>query len=186
MNGQDLLSERQIAAILLIACFPIFTIGSILFTGRTMWKWTSGQTPEFLHWERGFVIAALLVNVLGLVLLEDMIHTTGGLIVARLALATYLIGAVVIVVAEMTYLHNRDWVYPQIVLHVVLAFLAQAAMGLALLQTNLVASWVGWTTIIWNFAWLVILVIVSPRNIYFPALHHVAPLVIGLALLLQG
>jgi hypothetical protein len=98
----------------------------------------------------------------------------------------YLIGAVVVVVAELSYLHNREWVYPQIVFHVVVAFLAQAAFGAALLQTGLVASWAGWTTIMWNLAWLLVLAIVSPRNMYFPALHHVAPLIIGIALLMKG
>jgi len=183
MNGQSLLAERQITAILLIACFLVFTVGGILFTGRIIWKWPAAQTPSFLRWERGFVIAALLVNMLGLVLLEDMLRTAGDSIIARLALVAYLVGAAIVMVAEMSYLHNREWVYPQIVLHVVLAFLAQAAFGVALLQTGLVASWAGWTTIIWNLAWLVILTITSPRNMYFPALHHVAPLIIGIALL---
>lgn len=111
-------------------------------------------------------------------------RAAGDLIFGRLALVTYLIGATVVVVAELSYLHNREWVYPQIVFHVVLAFLAQAVFGVALLQTGLVAGWAGWATIIWNLVWLLILVIASPRNMYFPALHHVAPLVIGIALLL--
>lgn len=186
MDGQSLFSERQIAAILLISCALIFVVGGILFTGRTIWKWPVGQTPEFLRWEREFVIAALMINVLGLVLLDDMLRAAGELILSRLALVTYLIGAVVIVVAEMTYLHNREWVYPQIVFHVVVAFLAQAAFGAALLQTGLVASWAGWVTIIWNLTWLAVLAIVSPRNMYFPALHHVAPLIIGIVLLTNG
>jgi hypothetical protein len=186
MDVQSFLSERELAAILLIACGFIFTVGGILFTGRTIWKWPSAQTAVFLIWERGFVLTGLLVNVLGLVLLEDMLRSAGDTIIARLALVTYLIGATVVIVAEMAYLHNREWVYPQIVLHVVLAFLAQAAFGTALLQTELVAVWVGWATIIWNLAWLIVLAVVSRRNMYFPVLHHVAPLLIGIALLVQG
>jgi hypothetical protein len=90
---------------------------------------------------------------------------------------------VVVIVAETAYLGKRDWIYPQIVLYVVLGFLAQAALGASLLQTGLVAGWVGWFTIIWNLACLVLLLIFSPRNIYFPVLHHLAPLIIGIALL---
>lgn len=182
MNG--FLLERQIAAILMIACGLIFVVGGTLFTGRAIWKWPIGQTPGYLYWERGFVVAALLINVLGLALLEDLLGAAGEALISRLALVSYLIGAVVVIVAEMSYLHNRDWVYPSIVFHVVVAFLAQAAFGAALLQTGLVASWVGWVTIIWNLAWLIVLAIISPRNIYFPALHHIAPLIIGIALLL--
>jgi hypothetical protein len=186
MDGQGLASERQFTALLLIACFFIFVVGGILFTGREIWKWPVGQTAGYLRWERGFVITALLVNVLGLVLLEGLLRAAGDSIISRLALGTYLISAVVVIVAEMTYLHHREWVYPQIVLHVVLAFLAQAAFGAALLRTGLVESWAGWVTIVWNVAWLVVLAIASPRNMYFPALHHVAPLIIGMTLLMRG
>jgi hypothetical protein len=184
MNG--LLSERHIAAILLIVCFLIFAVGGVLFTGRAIWKWPVGQTPRYLRWERGFIIAALLINLLGLVLLEDMLRAAGESIISRLALIMYLVGAVVVVVAELAYLHNREWVYPSIVFHVVVAFLAQAAFGVALLQTGLVPSWAGWATVIWNLAWPVVLAVVSPRDMYFPVLHHVAPLIIGIALLMSG
>lgn len=176
-------SERQIAAILLIAGAGLFVVGGALFTGRTMWKWSIGETYTYLVWERGFVMLALLVNVLGIVLLKGLLHEAGAPILARLALIIYLIGAIVALVAETSYLHNREWAYPQIVLFVVLAFLGQAAFGVALTQTDLVGGWVGWATVIWNLAWLVILPLAAPKDIYFPVLHHVAPLLIGIALL---
>jgi hypothetical protein len=100
-----------------------------------------------------------------------------------MALALYLIAACVLVVAEMAYLDNRTWVYPQIVAHVVLAFLAQAAFGTALLRTGLTASRTEWAAILWNIGLLVIMSIFYPRDIYFPWLHYVAPLMIGIALL---
>jgi len=49
----------------------------------------------------------------------------------------------------------------------------------------LVAAWIGWVTILWNIAWLVVLTLFARRDIYFPVLHHVMPLVIGIALLLK-
>jgi len=181
-----LLSERLITAILLIASLIIFTVGGMLYTGRAIWKWPVGQTIVFLRWERGFVILATLVNLCGMVLLENMLRAAGESIIARLALTTYLVGVVVVIVAELSYLHTRDWVYPQIVFYVVLAFLAQAAFGAALLRTGLVAGWAGWATILWNLVWLVVLSIAAPHNMYFPALHHVAPLIIGIALLVSS
>lgn len=36
---------------------------------------------------------------------------------------------------------------------------------------------------LWNVAWLLLLVLLSPRDVYFPILHHVMPLVVGIALL---
>ena len=186
MNGQTLLSERQITAILLIACAAIFLVGGILYSGRAIWKWPVGETDGYLRWERGSVILAVLVTAFGLVLLADLLRAAGDPVIARLGMVTYLIGAVVVVVAETAYLHNRQWVYAQIVLYVVLALLAQAAFGLSLLQTGLVPGWAGWATLIWNLFWLVVLPIATRSNMYYPALHHAAPLVIGIALLTSG
>jgi hypothetical protein len=184
-NKQDF-SERSIAAGLLVISFVVFSGGGILYTGRAIWKWPAGQAPIYLLWERGFVIAAVLATTLGLVLLADTLDRVAASVAAPLGMMTYLIGAVVVVVAETSYLGRHDWVYPQIVLYVVLAFLAQAAFGVALLHSDLVARWVGWATILWNLSWLVALCILSPRNVYYPALHHAAPLLIGIALLVQG
>ncbi len=181
-----LLSERSIAASLLILSSMLFVVGGILYTGRAIWKWPVGETPGYLRWERGFVMAAVLATVLGLALLEDILRAAGESVLARLGMITYLFGAVVVVVAETSSLSKREWVYPQIVVYVVLAFLAQAAFGVGLLRTGLVAGWVGWATVIWNLAWLVVLPIIRPRNIYYPWLHHVAPLLIGIALLTPG
>ena len=183
MDAQSIATERMITAILLISCGLVFTVGGIMFTGRAFAKWPAGQTPGFLRWERGCVVAGLLLNALGFTLLEGMLEAAGAPVIPRLALVTTLIAAAVLLVAEMTFLHNREWVYSQIVLYVVLAFLAQAAFGAALLQTDLTPAWVGWATILWNIAWLIVLAIASRGNMYFPVLHHVMPLVIGIALL---
>ena len=73
--------------------------------------------------------------------------------------------------------------YPLVVIYVVLAFLAQTAMGGALLPSGLLAAWIGWLTIGWNIAWLVVLLLFARRDIYFPVLHHLMPLMMGIALL---
>lgn len=180
------LSARTAAASLLVLCFVVFTFGGVLFMGRAFLKWPNAETSSHLLWERGFVIGGVLATLLGLALLEDMLRTADEPVLSRLGMVAYLFGAVVVVTAETAYLGKRDWIYPQIVLYVVLAFLAQAAFGASLLQTGLVAGWAGWATIIWNLAWLLIMLIVRPRDIYFPVLHHVAPFIIGIALLVGG
>jgi hypothetical protein len=93
---------------------------------------------------------------------------------------------VLVVSAETKFIDNDEWNYPQVVTFVVLALLAQAAFGGALLQTGLVPTWAGWATLIWNFGYLLIIVMVHPREVYYPAIHYVAPLIIGLALLAGG
>lgn len=179
------LSMRTVTASLLILCFVVFTVGGMLFTGRAFLKWQIAETSSHLTWERSLVIAAVLTTVFGLALLEDLLRAAGEPLLSRLGMIAYLLGAVVVVVAETAHLSKRDWMYPQIVLYVVLAFLAQAAFGASLLQTGLVAGWAGWATILWNLGWLLVMLIVRPRDIYYPVLHHVAPLLIGIALLIQ-
>lgn len=179
------LSTRTVTASLLVLCFVVFTVGGMLFTGRAFLKWKIDGTSSHWLWERGLVIAAVLTTVFGLALLEDMLRAAGEPLLSRLGMVAYLLGAAVVVVAETAYLGKRDWIYPQIVLYVVLAFLAQAAFGASLLQTGLVAGWAGWATLLWNLGWLLVMLIVRPRDLYYPVLHHVAPLLIGIALLTQ-
>jgi hypothetical protein len=180
------ISARTIAASLLASSFVVFGLGGVLFAGRAFLKWQIAETSSYLTWERGFIVAAVLATVLGLALLEDMLRATGDTFLARLGVLGYLFGAVIVVVAETAYIGKGEWNYPQIALYVVLAFLAQAAIGTALLQTGLVPAWAGWTTVIWNVAWLLIMLVVRPSDIYYPVLHHVAPLIIGITLLTRG
>lgn len=175
------LSERQLTAFLLILSSLVFLVAGFLFTARAIWNWPVGQTAVYLRWERGVIITAFLVSLLGFGLLEKMLGATGDIGIARMALLLYLISAAVMVVAETSFL-NGQWSYPQIVAHVALAFLAQAAFGQALLQTDLLPSWLGWASILWNLGCLVIVPILMPQDIYFPWLHYVAPLIIGIAL----
>lgn len=157
------LSKRQITAILLILSVVAFLVAASFFTARTIWKWPSAQTDLHMRWERVLAVTACLIMVLGFVLLEGLLREAGDRVIARLAVAIMLISAAV-----------------------VLAFLAQAAFGAALLRTGLVARWAGWATILWNIGLLVVMPIASPRDIYFPWLHYVAPLLIGIALLARS
>ncbi len=183
--GQDF-SSPSIAASLLIEGSAVFGVGGMLYTGRAIWQWPVGQTARYLVWERGVVIVALMTNVLGLVLLEDLLRSAGDSGIAHVSMIAFLFGAVIIVSAETAFLGTRDWNYPQVIFYVVVAFLAQAGFGVALIRTDLVAGWVGWAAIVWNLGWLIALPIVSPRDLYYPVLHHVAPLFIGIALLVKG
>jgi hypothetical protein len=185
MVAKGLISDQTAAGWLLILSGLIFLAGGMLYTGRAIWKWRVGKTHRYLLWERGFVIAALVVAVLGLTLLERILEATGDRILAPSGLVISLIGASVIIVAETFFISRQEWIYAPIVAFVVLAFLAQAVFGAALLRTSLLPGWVGWTTILWNLVWLVVLPIARPKNIYYPWLHYVAPLLIGIMLLLK-
>ncbi len=134
--------------------------------------------------ERGFVMAAVVLTAVGLALFEGYLQGSGGHVLARTGATMYLFGAILVVAAEALSLRGGyDKHFPLIAVYIVLAFLAQAAIGGALLQTGVLAAWVGWLTIVWNLALLVWLPLAHRRDIYFPWVHHFMPLVVGIALL---
>lgn len=175
--------NEHVVGLWLVSGFVIFVPGGLMYTARGIWKWPSAQSATFLVWERVFVMAAVVATVLGLELLDDLLRAAGELVDAPLGFTLYLLGAAIVLVAETTFLSTREWHTPPLVAYIVLACLGQAAMGVAILRSGLVASWVGWATILWNVGCPVALATFSRRDLYFPVLHHVAPLVIGAALL---
>lgn len=185
MAAKGLLSEQMVAGWLLVLSGLIFFVGGMLYTGRAIWKWPIGQTQRYLVWERGSVIAALLVAVLGFTLLDRLLEAAGDRILAPSAMAILLIGVGVVIFGETYFISRQEWIYAPIVVFVILAFLAQAAFGAALLRTGLLPGWIGWATILWNLGWLIVLPIASPKDMYYPWLHYAAPLLIGIALLLK-
>ena len=183
MDGKNLASQQIVAGWLLILAGVIFLPGGLLYGGRAIWKWPAAQFPNALYWERSFVMAATLSAALGLAFLERLLEAAGDGILAPSGMLIFLIGTVLVIAAETFSLGRQEWVYAPIVVFVILAFLGQAAFGAAILRTGFLPVWVGWATLIWNLAWLVILPIVSPKDMYYPVLHYVAPLLIGITLL---
>lgn len=182
MDGKSLVSGQVVAACLLILSGVLFVPGGLLFTGRAILKWPSAQSQNFLYWERGFIIAAILVATLGWVLLERLLETAGDMILAPAGMVIFLIGAVLCLAVESFSLNRQESAYAPIVVFVILVFLGEAAFGGSILRTGLLPAWVGWATVIWNLAWLVILPIARPQDMYYPWLFYAAPLVIGIML----
>lgn len=169
-------AERRVAGALLIACAGVFVPVGLMFAGRESWGWTTMGT--YFAWERSLVFAAVLLSLLGLTLVDRLLDTA----MARLAAVTYGAGAVLLLVAESGNIAIRSFSYPQLVAAVVLLFLGQAAFGIALLGSSLVPRGVGWFVVAWNVGSLVIVTASVPSNIYYPGLHFVGPLVIGILL----
>jgi hypothetical protein len=183
MDAKNFISEQTVSGWLLILGGIIFVPGGLLFTGRAIFKWPAAQSQSYLIWERGFVMAAILVATLGFVVLERLLEAAGDRILAPIGLTIFLIGTVLVLVAEALGLDGQETIHIPIVVFVVLAFLGQAAFGAAILRSGFLPGWVGWVTIIWNLAWLVILPIARPQDVYYPWLHYVAPVTIGITLL---
>lgn len=168
----------------------VLILGSVAFLPGGMMFWIRGgprggapPSPAYFAWERSFVMAAVVLTAIGFVLLEGHLQNTDGRVLARTGATMYFFGGILLVAAEALSLsQGYEKNYPLIVIYVVLAFLAQAAIGGSLLQSGLLAAWIGWVTILWNIGWLVVLPVITPRDIYFPVLRHFMPLLIGIAL----
>lgn len=175
--------ELRLTGTFLILSSVIFLAAATFFTIRFIWELPVGNTPAFFLWERSFVIAALLAALLSFTLLERVLEAAGDGILASMALVLFLVAAILAVIAETISFPNDDIVYPPIVAYVVLSFLGQAIFGMALLRTGLLPRWVGWVTVTWNLAMLTFLIVTKPQDMYYPWLHYIAPLLIGIALL---
>jgi len=186
MNAIDVISEQIVAGWLLILSGVIFVPGGLLYTGRAIFKWPSAQSKSFLYWERGLVMAAILVAALGLILLERLLGEAGDKVLPPIGMTIFLIGTILVLTAETFSLQREEYIYIPIVAFVILAFIGQAIFGVAILRTGFLPGWVGWAAVIWNLAWLIILPIARPQDMYYPWLHYVAPLIIGIALLSRG
>jgi len=186
MNTNEMISEQVVAGWLLILSGLIFLPAGLLYTGRAILKWPSAQSQGYLYWERGLVMGAILVATLGFVLLTQLLEAAGDRIVSPLAMVVFLLGTGLVLAAESFGLKLQNYMYTPIVVFVVLTFLGQAAFGISILRTGFLPEWVGWATVIWNLAWLVILPIARSQDMYYPWLHYVAPLMIGIVLLNKG
>jgi hypothetical protein len=183
MDDQPASRIERAAGLLLLVGVVASVIGVVMFQVR---GGASGGLPpsaDYYVWERSFFIAAVLLTAVGFVLLADHPNLGAGRVLARAGATAYLFGGIVGVVAETIDLTSAALgLYPLLVVYVVLAFLAQAAIGGGLRQADLLAPWIGWTTIVWNLGSLLTLVVFTPYDVYYPVLHHVAPLLIGGAL----
>jgi hypothetical protein len=186
MDAQDFVSEQVVTGWLLILSALIFLPAGLLYTGRAIWKWPRAQTQGYLYWERGLVIAAILVATMGFLLLAQRLESAGDRIVAPLGMLLILVGTVLVIAAETYFLSRQQWSSAAVSVFIFLSLLGQAAFGASILRTGLLPAWIGWATIAWGLAWMIILPIARPENMYYPWLHYVVPLLIGIALLLRN
>lgn len=179
-------SMTRVAGLILVLGAVANFAGVGMFSIRRGAVGGPATTHSFFVTERVFIVAAVIFTAVGFVLLEGAFRDKNGHILARLGASAYFLAATLITTAELLALNLGGNVRELGPMYVVIAFLAQASIGGALLRSHMVATWIGWTTLLWNIAWLVVLPLVSPIGIYFPILHHLLPVMIGIALLTKA
>lgn len=156
------------------------------------------------RWANIFVGAAAVLLLVGLTMLTTILEGAGERVLSRLGLVGLLLAVVLWVVfsahravvsvmaAQETvgtgtvppyYEPLARWGFALFYVYAVVGFLALAAYGGSLLQVGLLPAWVGWGTIIFSIAMLVLLLITGDT---LPAFHYFPPLLIGIFLLLRG
>ena len=163
----------------------------------------AAQTSLF-QWSFSLIISGIIVTLLGLAMLTTLLWGAGDVTFSYLALIAFLFGDILLVIfiafplgiaplaAQETarrgavpdyYVQLTLWTQPLFVIYTNLAFSALAAYGGAILSTHVLPHWVGWLSIVYGLAGLV-LAAFSAGNVP-PFLNHLMPIVIGVLLLLR-
>jgi hypothetical protein len=185
--GQSWLTARSATAGLLLVSFALVFAGIIMYNMRVFLHAPFGARPGYYQLERGFIVSGYLALALGLAGLSSLLRQAGDPLLSDLGLTAFIIGAVVLTLAEVSWLTLAglpDRLTGALVrIFIVLAFLSHAAYGAALLQTGLLPGWLGWTTVVWNIGWLAVLFRI--RHQYYPILYLELPLLAGILLLVS-
>jgi hypothetical protein len=164
----------------------------VIFDHQLLWQWANV-----------LFISGAVVTILGLVMLTSLLRDAGDWAFSPLGLMAFALAVVlwVIIVAfrqsidpwsaqEIArtsvlpdfYVPLTLWTHALGVIYTVLAFAALAAYGGAVLLTHILPRWIGWITLVYSLAGLVLFA--SAHDIP-PFLHYLPSLVIGLFLLLS-
>jgi len=156
------------------------------------------------RWANVFMGAAAVILVAGMTTLTSILEVAGERVLSRLGLVGLLVAAVswvvfsafrasvpVIAAGETVamgtvppyYEPLAQWASALFYVYAVVGFLALATYGGSLLQVGLLPGWIGWATIGFSIAMLILLFIMGDT---LPLFHYLPPLLIGVALLLAG
>ncbi len=175
---------HRFTGVVLVLSFAVLLPALLMFWARQGHKGGPPRTPAHYTLERGLIAGWALLSAVGFVLFVGVFD--GGLAqtLAVAGTAAYFFGSVLLAAAEiLSPTLGYGKVYRLAASYVITAFVAQAVLGVAVLQSGVAPTWVGWLSIVWNLAGLVILPIVSRDDIYFPVLHSLIPLILGIVLL---
>jgi hypothetical protein len=152
--------------------------GVVMFTRREV----NGvfATATYFNWERGLLMAAYIASALGVSILEIALREAKASVLGRLGVTAFLMAAVIAVVVEGELARGQDPGPALGVVMVAMLFVAEAMLGGALILSGIFRAWVGWSVVAWNVGWPMILPIVRPGDYYFPILHFLPLLLIGI------
>lgn len=161
------------------------------------------EHPRPWYWATVSFIGAILVTTLGLALLAGLLHDGGDPGFSEIGLVAFAFGTALWVIhlaARLTvdpwagkelattgtipeaYAPLSRWNGALFTIFSILAFGGMLAFGAAILATHLLPLWLGWATIIYSAGGLILH---AATRDSLPVMHHLMPLIIGIALLLS-
>jgi len=162
-----------------------------------------GDNTGMWQWAHALFVAGAVITLLGIAGLGVELEDTGGRLFARLATTIYLLSAVCWLVLVAFRSQVGVWASQEVVrtgvmpafyeglssglqalfmTYTVLAIVALALVGAALVQARFPAAWIGWFTIAYSLAELAMLVVTRDLA---PLFNFVPPFVLGVSLLVK-
>ena len=136
--------------------------------------------PALSEWQSRALGLGLVVTLFGLATLELIVRDAGERVLGRLGTIAFLLGCISWIVGDAFALGGQPWVFELEQNYVVLACFALAAYGWAILRTEVLPRWLGWTAIGWNMVWAVLYL---SRVVEAPLGPNLITLLFGLLLL---
>jgi len=148
MGPPTLLEERRVAGSLLVTGFSILVVAAFLYG--------YGAYPAGHAWQSNALTVGLVLTLLGLAAFQVVLSESGDRLLARLGTIAYLVGVVVWLVDDALDLAGAGFIFELERDYVVLACLAIAAFGGAILRTQILPRWVGRAAVAWAVVWAVL------------------------------
>lgn len=204
--------------VLLAIAFVLFASGVTLpergGIGRRVWSVPHeevGKNPRIWRLANALFTASGVVSAVGLVLLALRLTESGSQLLAPVSAVLFLIANILWIVFSAyrsavipwasaiwekdgqlptAYTPIADWAYSLGSTYMFVGYLATAALGGAILETDLVSAWIGWLGVVWGLALALVMTIgwPGPKDqdgtfAHIPAWVQIVPAVVAVALI---
>jgi hypothetical protein len=202
-------SDTRIVSGILIAGFVVFLIGAVRWQLAYQAPFRESlaaiaASPGRWQWIHIWMIGGVLLTILGLAGLTPLFFSAGGHVSSVFGVVLFAIGGILWlpgVVWRLTVLQAGAMQGPEDVpsdleawggwfgylhtIHLLLAYASWVALGAAVLDTDIVAGWVGWLGIGLGFGGVLGYLAFRGGPFAAPIFAHFYPLVLGIALWLR-
>ncbi len=142
------LGDRRVAGYLLVTGFAVLVVAAFMYG--------DGAYPAGHAWQSNALTVGLVLTLLGLTAFQVVLTDSGDRLLARLGTIAYLVGVVLWIVGDAIDLAGGRFIFELERDYVVLACVAIAAFGAAILRTRTLPRWLGGMAVVWAVVWTVL------------------------------